>query len=89
MRLAQCEHDCYKDWDQSSSQMETDILLEGFQQAEATHGLRYTLFVGDGDSSVCPTLIGGVAGWGRVIKNQECANHACKCYRAGLKALAQ
>ena len=61
----------------------------GFQQAEAAHGLRYTQFVGDGDSSVYPTLIGGVAGWGCAIKKQACANHACKCYRAGLEALAQ
>lgn len=62
------KHDCYKNWDQSSSQMETDIILEGFQQAETSHGLRYTQFVGDGDSSVYPTLIGGVSGWGRAIK---------------------
>ena len=83
------KHDCYKNWDQSSSQMETGIILEGFQQAETSHGLRYTQFVGDGDSSVYPTLIGGVSGWGSAIKKQECANHACKCYRAGLEALAQ
>ena len=37
------KHNCYKNWDHSSSQMETDILLEGFQQAKATHGLRYTI----------------------------------------------
>ena len=48
-----------------------------------THSLWVT------DSSVYPTLIGGVAGWGRAIKKQACANHACKCYRAGLEALAQ
>ena len=83
------KHDCYKNWDQSSSQMETDILLEGFQQAKVTHGLRYTLFVDDRDSSVYPSLIDGVAGWGRAIKKQECVNHACKCYMAGLEALVK
>ena len=36
--------------------METDIILEGFQVAEKTHGVRYMRFVRDGDSSVYPTL---------------------------------
>ena len=65
------KHNCYENWDHSSSQMETNILLEGFQQAEATHGLRYTQFVGDGDSSVYPSLISGVAGRGRAIKKTK------------------
>ena len=81
-------HVCYKNWDQSSSEMETDIILEGFRNAEKTHGVRYMKFVGDGDSSVYPTLLQGVPLWGRDIKNIECANHACKCYRASLEKLA-
>ena len=36
-------------WSKSSSEMETDIILEG---AERVHGVRYTKFIGDGDSSV-------------------------------------
>ena len=31
--------------------MESDIILEGFSKAEKQHGLRYTNFIGDGDSS--------------------------------------
>ena len=58
-------------------------------QAERVHGVRYTRFVGDGDSSVHTTLLQGVPGWGHVIKKLECANHACKCYRAGLEKLVQ
>ena len=77
------QHACYKNWDASSSEMETDIILEGFKLAEQVHGVRYTHFIGDGDSSVYPTLI-NVPGWGYAIKKLECANHACKCYRAGL-----
>ena len=34
-----------------------DIILEGFIIAERVHGVRYTQFIGDGDSSVYPTLI--------------------------------
>ncbi len=50
------KHTCYKNWNKSSSEMETDILLEGFLQAEQVHGVRYTQFIGDGDSSICSLL---------------------------------
>lgn len=83
------QHTCYKNWDESSSQMEPDIILEGFKQAEMVHGVRYRWFVGDGDSSVYPTLIQNVPGWGRYIEKLECANHACKCYRSGLEKLVE
>ncbi len=83
------QHNCYKNWNESSSQMEPDIILEGFKQAEEVHGVRYTRFVGDGDSSVYPTLIQNVPGWGRYIRKLECANHACKCYRSALEKLVQ
>ena len=74
-------HVCYKNWSDSSSAMEADIILEGFQQAEGEHGVRYIRMVGDGDSSVYPTLVERVPVWGYAIKKLECANHACKCYR--------
>ena len=61
--------------------METEIILEGFLKAEATHRVRYTNFVGvrydgvcytnfvgDGDSSIYPTLLSSVPVWGRDIK---------------------
>lgn len=86
--IAQDKHQCYKNWDESSSEMESDILLQGFLEAEATHGIRYITFVGDGDSSVYPTLLSQVRVWGRDIKKMECANHACKCYRSSLEKLA-
>ena len=69
--------------------METDIILEGFLEAEKMHGVRYTRFVGDGDSSVYPTLLQNVPGWGYAIKKIECVNHACKCYRSSLEKLVQ
>ncbi len=42
-----------------------------------------------GDSSVYPTLIQRVPGWGHAIRKLECANHACKCYRGALEKLVQ
>ena len=46
------KHTCYKNWSGSSSAMEVDILVSGFQIAETTHGLRYMRVIGDGYSSV-------------------------------------
>ena len=81
------QHDCYRNWDGPSSSMETDILVQGFIEAERKYGLRYTTFTGDGDSSVHVSLITGVPGWGHAIRKMECANHAIKCYRGALEKL--
>lgn len=83
------QHECHKNWIGASSSMETDIIVQGFKEAESQYGLRYTKFVGDGDSSVYPSLITEVPHWGHAIKKIECANHAIKCYRAALEKLVQ
>ena len=83
------ENECFRNWDGSSSSMESDIILEGFRMAEKQQGLRHTNFIGDGDSSVHTTLISGIPGWGHAITIQECANHAVKCYRSALENLVK
>ena len=80
------QHTCFRNWDESSAAMETDIILKGFLHSQEQHGLRYTEFIGDGDSSVFPALISGVP-YGHYIKKVECANHAVKCYRTALENL--
>ena len=80
-------HACYKNWTGASSSMETDILLQGFLEADKQHGVHYMNFIGNGDSSVYPTLIANVPGLGYYIKKQECANHALKCLRVSLERL--
>ena len=85
---SQDKHVCYKNWSASSSEMETNIILDGFRKAESTHGIRYIRFVGDSDSSVHRALLDSVPVWGGDIKKVECANHACKCYRGSLERLA-
>ena len=69
--------------------METDIIVEGFREAESKYGLRYTTFIGDGDSSVHASLVTQVPVWGHAIQKAECANHAIKCYRGALEKLVQ
>ena len=44
----------YRNWEESSSAMERDLIIDGFCQAKKVHGLRYMRFIGDGDSSVYP-----------------------------------
>ncbi len=89
LHIPQDQHACYKNWNASSFEMETDILLEGFTNAERMHGIRFTKFTGDCDSSVHPTLIQNVPGWGHYIQKLECANHICKCYRGALEQLVK
>lgn len=81
------EHDCFKNWDSDSQSMESDIIVEGFKEAETKHGLRYMRIVGDGDSSVYAKIREEVPEWGRDVQKEECANHVCKCYRSNLEKL--
>ena len=41
------EHTCYRNWNGSSSAMETDIIIEGFKEYIQQHGIKYTKFIGD------------------------------------------
>ena len=88
-QIPQDKHDCYLNWNKSSSEMETDVILKGFLEAEKVHGVRYTSFIVDRDSSVYPTLLQCVPEWGHAIKKVECANHTCKCYRGALEQLVK
>ena len=77
------KHTCFRNWNSSSSAMETDIILEGFLKCETQHGLCYISFIGDGNSSIYPTLILS-APWRYAITKIECANHCIKSYRTAL-----
>ena len=79
-------HTCFRNWNGSSAAMETDIIVEGFKKCEQQHGITYTTFIGDRDSSVYSSLIEAVP-WGYFIKKVECANHSLKCYRSALEKL--
>ena len=81
------DHTCFRNWSASSSEMETDIILEGFWEVEWVHGVRYTQFIGDGDSSVYPTLLQNFPRLGYAIGKLVCTNYTSKCYRDSLKRL--
>ena len=66
-----------------------DIVVEGFRQAESTHGVRYMHFVGDGDSSILTSIHQRVPVWGIFVRKIECVNHAIKYYRGKLEAIVK
>lgn len=78
------KHVCYKNWNGSAPAMESDVIVEGFNASERTHGLRYLKFVGDGDSSVFAKIRDNVV-YGGSVKKIECTNHALKNYGKRLR----
>lgn len=82
------QHVCYKNWDKSSSAMESEIIVQGFQQSEKMHGVQYRIFIGDGDSSVHLQVLSRVD-YGATIEKRECANHVVKCYTSHLYGIAK
>lgn len=77
------DHNCFKNYEGSSTAMEAEIIVEGFSRSIDIHGLRYLEFIGDGDSSVFARLRERVS-YGRKIKKLECKNHAIKNYTSAL-----
>jgi hypothetical protein len=57
------KHECFKNWEQSSQSMESDIILEGFQVCEKKYGVRYMQMIAVGDSSVYATIIKNIPNW--------------------------
>ena len=72
-------HKCFKNWSSLSCSLESDIIVEGFNQSETMHGLRYIWMVGDGDSSVYLSVTLNVS-YGLGMNKVEFANHAIKCF---------
>lgn len=81
-------HTCACNWNSTSTAMEKSIIVQGFNESEMLYGLRYTILIGEGDSSVYQSVLTGVS-YGYIIKKVECANHAVKCYTNKLFAAAK
>ncbi|CAG2205860.1 unnamed protein product [Mytilus edulis] len=74
------QHECFKNWNQSSQSMESDVIVEGFLKAN-DNGIRYMNFIADGDSSMHAQIMNRAPVWGKHVKKLECANHITKCLR--------
>ena len=67
---------CYRNFTGSSGSMEAAGIVEVFHRSEADH-LRYTTFIGDGDSSV-ETVLKTEVKYGGIIEKIDCINHKIK-----------
>lgn len=74
-------HECFKNWDGSSTSMESDIILDGFRQSLSMHNVIYDKLIGDGDSSVMKKLtLSKPYGPDFYVKKIECINHILRNY---------
>jgi len=45
-------HLCFRNWNDTTQVLEANIIVEGFREAEKTHGVCYMRWIADGDRSV-------------------------------------
>ncbi|XP_063232486.1 uncharacterized protein LOC134536623 [Bacillus rossius redtenbacheri] len=88
MEMEHTPHLCFRNWSDSSTAMEADIIVEGFRFCEDKYKLQFKKFVGDGDSSVHAAIIANVS-YGRDVEKIECANHVVKNLKKNLYAMAK
>lgn len=83
------EHACYKNWSGSSSSMESNIVLEGFQKSEALYNLKYNKMIADGDSSCYKKILEARPYANLTVEKIECRNHLLRNYCTKLRNLSE
>jgi len=73
-------HSCSKNWEGSSTGMESAIIAEGFKRSVEMHGLIYARFIGDGDSSTYRKILDASPYKSLVVEKLECSNHILRNY---------
>jgi len=71
-------HVCYISHKGSASSLETSGTVAIFKRSVEKRNLQYTTFIGDGDSSSYPTVVGADPYHGKEIKKGECIGHVQK-----------
>ncbi|XP_071037671.1 uncharacterized protein [Parasteatoda tepidariorum] len=74
-QVSPAKHVCYKNWSGSSSAMESDISVEGFNNSIQMHGLIYSKFIGDGDSNFFKKILDSRPYDSVTVEKIECTNH--------------
>ena len=78
-------HKCWKNWSNSSSSMEADIIVEGFKQSENMYGAKYWRLVADGDSNVYKRILDARPYSNITVQKIECRNHLLRNFCNNLK----
>ncbi|XP_063216740.1 uncharacterized protein LOC134527744 isoform X1 [Bacillus rossius redtenbacheri] len=83
------KHACYKNWSGSSTSMEANIILEGFQQSEALYNVKYSKMIADGDSSCYKKILEARPYANLTVEKIECRNHLLRNYCTKLRNLSE
>lgn len=81
------KHKCYKNWSESSTSMESDIIVEGFNRSIEMHGLKFHKLIGDGDSSVHQKLLEARPYGTLLIQKIECRNHMMRNFSKKIREI--
>ena len=80
-------HDCYKNFSGSSSSMESDVLVEGFNKSIEMHNVIYSTIIADGDSSTYQKILQARPYLYHTVEKIECKNHIFRNFCNKLKLL--
>lgn len=83
------KHVCYKNWDGNSSAMESDIIVEGFQNSMQLYRVKYSKLIGDGDSNVYKSILDANPYDNITVEKIECKNHLLRNMCNKLRDLAK
>jgi hypothetical protein len=82
-------HTCHKNYNGTSTAMESEILVEGFLKSVSVHNLKYKYLVADGDSSTFKKILDAKPyGPDFYVEKIECKNHLLRNFCNKLKDLA-
>lgn len=83
-------HKCYKNWNRTSTSMEAEIIVEGFNSSISVHKLKYAKIIGDGDSSVYKKICQARPyGPNFYIQKIECRNHVLRNFCNKMKEIVK
>ncbi|XP_050519213.1 uncharacterized protein LOC126893255 [Diabrotica virgifera virgifera] len=85
------QHNCYKNWNGSSSAMEANIITEGFIKSIEMYGLIFNKMVADGDSSCYDAILqkDPYKNFDISVQKVECRNHLLRNYLRKIRGLTQ
>ncbi|XP_044584531.1 uncharacterized protein LOC123265017 [Cotesia glomerata] len=81
------ENECSANHKGSWGKMEVDAMVEMFQQSETKHGVKYTNYIGDGDSKTYSGIIKADSYKNTTINKKECIGHVQKRMGTQLRTL--
>lgn len=81
------EHPCYKNFDGSSTAMESTIIAEGFKRSIEMHNVIYARFIADGDSSTYAKIIDSRPYPNVTVEKLNCRNHILRRFCNNMQKL--